>query len=654
MNTTNYTPIFNAILLFVAVGLLSLSSVFAQEALGVRERADRFYTEYQYAKAVPLYIQLADKKTPRTHDLERLADSYAKMNHYEEAENWYARVIQDAQSSADNYLAYAGVLKQNARYAEAKKALQEYASKSGNSVATEIAGCDSAIVWMANPTTHKIKNEAGINTERAEFSAFPIQGKVHYTAEPESSSATNNYGWTGNSFLRIYSADGGAGTDLKSASISAENFNTENYHVGPVSSDATGNTLYVTRTYPGKDGEIDVVEKRKYRTHNLELYIYKKEANGNWTETPFAYNNVKEYSVGHASLSANGNTLYFASNMPGGQGGTDIWYSEKQGDGSWGTPKNAGATINTAQDELFPSIAPNGTLYYSSNGLAGMGGLDVFSSEGARSQWNKAKNLQYPLNSAGDDFAFISTGATEQSMSGYLSSNRKNGKGNDDIYSFNYVKPKIILALKGMTYNKETKEILPATSVTLFSEGRTIIGKQSTKQDGMFFFELDKDSDYKVLGQKEKFHNDSALVSTKRITKSDTLLASLYLEPLFDIAKRWVLENIHYNFDKHNIRKDAAEILNELVQIMRDNPTLKIELSSHTDSRGSHAYNESLSQRRAQSAVNYLVTRGIARDRMVAQGYGERRLLNRCSDGVACSIAEHQANRRTEVEVLEY
>jgi outer membrane protein OmpA-like peptidoglycan-associated protein len=283
-----------------------------------------------------------------------------------------------------------------------------------------------------------------------------------------------------------------------------------------------------------------------------------------------------------------------------------------------------------------------------------MGGLDIFSSTGSKGQWKKAENLKYPVNSAGDDFAFISTEVTGNAMAGYLSSNRIGGIGGDDIYSFNYTKPKIVLVLKGVTYNKDTKEILPETSVTVFNGGREIVGKQSTKGDGVFVFELDEDSDYKVLGQKPSYYSDSAVVSTKGITKSDTLFAALYLAPLFEVGKTFVLENIHYDFDKSDIRKDAAEILDELVRIMRDNPTLKIELSSHTDSRGSDSYNEALSQRRAQSAVDYLVNRGIARDRMVAQGYGERRLLNRCSNGVSCSIAEHQENRRTEVEVLTF
>ncbi len=641
---------------FFLICFSGLSPVSGQEQPSLRERTDRLYHEYQYAKAISGYLKLVDRKNPHLSDLEKLADSYAKMSNYQDSENWYSRLVQNPKSRPENLLNYAEVLKQNFRYEEAKKALLEYASKTSDhtSVAIEIAGCDSALLWMTSPTSHKITNEAGINTENSEFSAFPINGKVHYAGEPARSLTSMEHGWTGNSFLHIYTAEGTEGSALSNPRISGERFNDESYHVGPISSDVTGNTLYITRTYSGKDAGINKENKRKYRTHKLELYIYSKDGNGDWTETPFAFNNVKEYSLGHASLSPDQNTLYFVSDMPGGQGGTDIWYSEKQSDGTWGTPINAGKVVNTDKDELFPSIAPDGTLYFSSNGWAGMGGLDIFSSKGSKSSWAKVENLKFPINSAGDDFAFISTEITNMGMRGYLSSNRINGIGGDDIYSFDYVKAKISLILKGLVYTKDTNRLLPEATITLLSAGREIKGKQSSKNDGTFFFELEAGSDYKVLGQKMDYYADSASVSTKGIAKQDTLFAVLYLDPLLEVGKTFTLENIHYDFDKHTIRKDAAEILDGLLETLKDNPTLKIELASHTDSRGPDSYNKALSQRRAQAAVDYLVGRGIDRERMVATGYGETQLLNKCADGVMCSKEDHQANRRTEFSVLEF
>ncbi|GGG74302.1 cell envelope biogenesis protein OmpA [Parapedobacter pyrenivorans] len=625
---------------------------FPQEQPSLRDRADELYRQYEYANAAKLYTKLVDTRQPRLQDLERLADSYLRMNDYESAENWCARVIGHEDSPAQNRLVYGDVLKANGKYAEAKEQLKAYVEATGDaaSVALQIAGCDSAQVWMADPTVHKLRNE-GVNTSLSEFSAFPVGGKVYYAGEPQGNADT--YGWTGNAFLRVYTADRNADNILSDAALASDDINSGKFHVGPVATDATGNTLFVTRTYVGNDGERTKEGQRKYRTRNLELFIYTKSNDGTWSAEPFAYNRVEEYSVGHAALSTDGNTLYYASDMPGGQGGTDIWYSERQADGSWGTPVNAGASINSAGDELFPNTGPNHTLYYSSDGFASMGGLDVFQSTGGKARWGTPRNLGYPVNSSGDDFAYIVTFNGEEGIAGYLSSNRKGGRGSDDIYSFTYEKPKIVILLRGTTSDKQTGDRIEAT-VTLFDGTRRIIARKSSGESGTFEFLLDRNQTYTVLGNKEGYHADSAKVSTVDITKSDTLEVALLLEPIFKVGDTFELENIYYDFDKHHIRPDAAAILDELVRTLRDNPTLKIELSSHTDSRGSDAYNEALSQRRAQSAVDYLVSKGIARDRMMAKGYGETRLVNDCGNDVPCTREQHQANRRTEVTVLEY
>ncbi len=642
---------FSFFMIFVA-GILSAKG---QEQPSLRDRADELYRRYEYANAAEIYVKLVDTKRPRLQDLERLADSYLKMLDYESAENWYARVVASEGSSPENRITYGEVLKANGKYAEAKKQLEEYASQTGDRdrVALQIAGCDSAVVWMANPTVHKLRNES-INTSLSEFSVFTMDDKVYYAGEPDGfMRGVDTYGWTGNSFLRVYTADRHSDNTLTNPVIAAESINGEKFHVGPLAADASGNTLFVTRTYVGNDGERTREEQRKYHTHRLELYIYTKNDDGTWSAEPFAHNNVQEYSLGHATLSEDGNTLYYASDMPGGHGGTDIWYSEKQADGSWGDPVNAGDQLNSNGNELFPNIGPSNTLYYSSDGFAGMGGLDVFRAMGGKQEWSTPHNLTYPINSPGDDFAYVVTFDGEEGIAGYLSSNRRGGQGNDDIYSFSFEKPKIIIILRGTTSNKQTGDRIEAT-VTLFDGEREIVARKSSGDTGTFEFVLDRGQTYTVLGQKEGYHADSAKVSTLGITRSDTLEVALLLEPVFKVGQTFELENIYYDFDKHDIRPDAAEILDELVRTMRDNPTLRIELSSHTDSRGSHAYNEALSQRRAQSAVDYLVSRGIARDRMVAQGYGERQLANHCADGVPCSRDEHQANRRTMVTVLDY
>jgi len=630
----------------------------AQEQLSLRERAKLKYDSYNYAQAIPIYLKLVDVKTPKMGDIEKLAYSYYELNDYEAAENWFARLVAYPESSAANLLTYGSVLKSNLRYKEARKVFENYAAKTGDAkkVANEIAGCDSAQVWLAKPTPHLIKNEALVNTENAEFAVFPFAKKVFYTGEPDAGVFKAISGRTGKPYLRIYTADRDANSTLSFPLVDTAVYNSSAYHVGPVFSNRAGNTLFVSRTYTGKkDSEIENEGKRKFRTNNIELYIYTAN-NGKWEEKPFPYNNVSKYSLGQACLSSDEQTLYFTSDMPGSIGGTDIWYSVLGTDGTWGKPQNAGSTINTPDDEMFPQVGADSLLYFSSNGLPGMGGLDVFAAKGNRNSWEKPVSMRYPINSPADDFAFVNMSLpTADYGTGYLSSNRKGGKGNDDIYSFGLEKPKIILALKGITFDKNTNARLPQTNVTLIDQnGRRVTGKQLTADSAKYFFTLEKNTDYMVLGQKLKYYSDSASVTTKGLTRSDTLEANLYLKPLFMVGAKIEIKNIHYDFDKANIRADAAKILDETVRIMRDNPTLEIEMGSHTDSRGSDIYNIDLSQRRAQSAVNYLVSRGIARSRMTAKGYGETQLLNRCKNGVACSIAEHQQNRRTEFKIVKY
>ncbi|HNQ26696.1 MAG TPA: OmpA family protein [Aquaticitalea sp.] len=640
------------------LSLMCFVFVQAQEQSSNRKKAVDYLNSYQYGKAILLYQKLTDVKEPKLEDMENLAFSYSQVNDYEHASNWYAKVVEHSESAPENLLRYAKTLKQTARYADAKVALKRYAEVTGNQneVETELAGCDAASEWMANPLPYNIVNEEGINTPLSEFATFVLGNDVYYAGEEASVKKVENLSWTGQSFLRVYRANvDGAGLNKTSESVV---FNDDNrYHIGPVSSNKAGDTFFVTRTYSGKDGDKNKEGRVTYKTNRLELFIYKKDGDS-WTKQPFAYNNIQQYSVGHAALSPDEDTLYFVSDMEGGVGGTDIWYSEKQSDGSWGQPKNAGA-INGTKDELFPNLGADGVLYFSSDSFVGMGGLDIFKSEGSKGTWSQPENLKYPVNSGGDDFAFVATKVQDDTLSGFFSSNRAGGKGNDDIYAFNYheVKPKIIVVLEGISYQYFDAKIPMAgvdVSLNLFDEHRTLIGQSKSDANGFFSFEVEAGKDFILLGEKKEYYSDSLTVSTKHITQNDTIRVNLNLKPVLEVGKKFVLEGIYYDYDKYNIREDAQLVLNELVRIMQENPTLKIELSSHTDSRGRDSYNQVLSQNRAQSAVSYLVERGISRDRMVAKGYGETRLINACKNNVKCSEEDHQRNRRTEIEVLSF
>lgn len=644
------------LLLTLFLAFMAAPGLMAQEQSSLGDRAKKLYGEYQYAKAAEIYEQLVDRKNPKLEHLEYLADCYRQMNKYEIAENWYVRVVEDEKSKPENLLRYAEVLKGNGKYVEAKKVFERYGEGTGRAeeVRGEILGCDSAIVWMANPTHHKLANQRSINTALAEFSPLVWNDSVYYVSESAAPSGKavkkGTYGWTGNGFLGIAAAGRQSDGALEAFGKVDASFAKGSYHVGPIAADPVGKTLYVTRTYGGKEVKVERDGKKRYRTRNLELYIY-TEQEGGWKEIPFAYNKVSEYSVGHAALSPDGSILYFVSDMPGGQGGTDIWYCERTADGSWAQPVNAGPVVNSAGDEMFPSILADGTLYFSSDGWIGMGNLDIFRSAGEKGSWEKPVNLGFPINSSADDFAFTVYSTEDYTDLGYISSNRKDGAGNDDIYSFSYARAIPKLVLRGTAYDKVNGQPLPEVRASLQDGQGKLLARTTGGGLGTFFFEVEPDTDYSLLGVKQGYIDGRASTSTAGLKGGDTLDVAIYLDRLSE-GRIFRLENIYYDLDKSNIRPDAALVLDTLVATLRDNPDLKIELSSHTDSRASDSYNLALSQRRAQAAVDYLVKRGIARERLIAKGYGETKLVNECADGVSCTEEQHQMNRRTEFKVL--
>lgn len=644
---------------YKGIGALALflvligTDIQAQERPGKRARAEQEFLRMEYANAAQSYEQLVlDKKKPKTEDLERLAESYYYIKRYDLAENWLSRAVLLEDASKEAHLKYAEVLKQQGKYLEAKEQYTKYMGKYGTSPEIEraVVGADSAAYWMEHPTKHQVNNERVVNTALSEFGLTPTASGALYATEPNSLLSEKS-GMTGQPYLRVYSAERRIDGSLHYPNLMTESFNNSAYHVGPVAVNLANDVLYVTRTYAGKDAQKYKAHAQRWKKQNLELKIYRKNGEA-WIEDDFPYNNVKEYSVGHAALNKDETILYFASDMPGGQGGVDIWYSELQQDGSWGTPQNVGSQVNTSGDEMFPSVEGE-ELYFSSTGHIGMGGLDIFKANGAKASFTKPVNMGYPINSASDDFAFINSMDDDMHTMGYLSSNRTGGVGSDDIYSFSLTKPRLNIELITLVKDKKTGEILDQAIVMLYEEGK-VIARGKTDHQGEIRFDVDKGLSYRVYGEREGYMADSASFSAVYPQRDTTIQLVLNLQPVNKVGEKFVLENIYYDFDKHNIRPDAALILDKLVATMRNNPTLKIELSSHTDSRGAKKYNEKLSQRRAQAAVDYIVGKGIDRERLVAKGYGESRLVNKCADGVDCTPEEHQANRRTEVEVIAY
>ncbi|WP_158825464.1 OmpA family protein [Mucilaginibacter lacusdianchii] len=642
--------------------LLSVSSR-AQYAL---KQADEQYNLFNYTKAAELYTE-AYKKNPTLHAAEQLANSYRLMHDYLNAEKWFATTVGITGSKPENHFKYAEALKNNLKYAEARAEYTKYYTLSRPTDTAKLhywtSSCDSALKWMKNPVPADVKNEAAYNTAQSDWGAMPLGNGIVFTSDRGSKAGEEQgkrnkpflrfdhgvvpdkevYGWTGRTYLKLYQT--AAGTNA--ATLFPVDAPTD-YHVGTASFSADGNEMYFTLTrIPSKwAGKRDTV-----KTVNIEIYSSRKDVGSQkWQKpVPFKYNNVQQWSVGDPFITADGQTLYFVSDMPGGLGGTDIWYCTRATNGEWGQPVNL-TELNTSGNERTPFMDANNYLYYSSDGAKGMGGLDVFRAV-RRSKGYQKQNLGYPFNSPQDDFAFV---ALKDDASGYLSSNRSGGSGSDDIYSFSY-KPAPAYVLAGIVYDKTTRQPVTNSTVTLTQlNGRDI--KAKTDAAGAFRFTLYDKATYRLRGEKEGYlsDNDEKAITTAGLAPDQVVRKDLYLDKIV-LKKAIRLENIYYDLDKSDIRPDAAVELDKLVKILKDNPTIMIELGSHTDSRGDDDYNKALSERRANAAVDYITTVGEIDDyRIIARGYGETRLLNRCANGVKCSEADHQLNRRTEFTIIKY
>ncbi|WP_316829639.1 OmpA family protein [Pedobacter aquatilis] len=641
----------------VLVCLFVLS--FSAKSQTVLKEADKQYELYNYNKAIELYEQ-AYKKKESLHAAEQLASAYSLNNNYQQAEHWFSIASKMEKSKADNLLGYAKALQNNAKYAEAKVQYLNYADKNKAVTPQQLnvwtASCDSAISWTKKPKPVDIKNEASLNSIQSDWGAVTNKGAVIFTSDrnigkPEStkdkpflrfdgtkSLDKNVYGWAGHGYLKLYQK---SSTTDSVRLLPIDKLG--DYHIGSASFTSDGKTMYFTMTRIPSD-----LEKRRNKpsTVNVEIYSSIQNNDGSWSKpVSFEYNKVNDYSVGDPFISPDGQKLYFASNMPGGKGGTDIYFCLKTNDGKWGKPNNL-AEINTFGNERSPALDAKGNVFFASDGRVGMGGLDIFFAQKDTHGFSSIVNLGFPVNSPQDDFAFS---LNEQGNIQYLSSNRIGGLGSDDIYTITQ-RPVIVLKLEGRVFDSKQNTPIAGAVVTLTKEKGNQL-KFETDDKGNYWFALDTASNYRVLAKKGGFFANGQAVSTKGLVTSTILAKDIYLNQI-EVNKAIRLNNIYYDFDSAKILDVAAIELNNLVSIMQDNPEIYIELGSHTDSRGKADYNLKLSQRRAESARQYIISKGINMERITAKGYGDTKLLNRCAKGVKCTDIEHQLNRRTEFKII--
>lgn len=667
---------------------------FSQDQANRNTKADKYFYRGEYYKSVDLFLKMNKSAPTDIYLIQRIADCYRLMSNYDAAEQWYARAVANKSAKPINAFYYAEMLLRNKKIDQAREQYRQYFAKSNSKELRDfkLRTCDSAELWMKQDSHFKVNDERSINSIYADWGAvYQDTSGIIFTSNRSTTDYKGDEGIdyrTGTEWFKLflYNFETGSTQELPYNNSGTVDL-TKYYHTGPIALNSTGDTAYITITSRlGRDflPKVKIADGEEVYTRRLELIMATKRG-GRWGGfTRFPYNNVRAYSIGHAALSKNGQTIYFTSDMPGGQGKTDIWYCRKGSDGKWAKPVNCGKTINTPEDEAFPTVLGNDTLYYSSTGLQGMGGYDIFMAQGSANNWSKPVNLKYPANSTSDDFCFVS----RDGKSGYLSSDRQGGQGSDDIYSFSYsgknkpenkpvmpppVQPPMakapvpipvpvntppvvatpagLITLQAMVYDNKTRLNMDSVTVILKNSKNETIAGDLVFTGKKFEFKIGRGQVYTIEAHKRNYYPVSQTILTANAPPDNIIRVELNMEPLA-VGKTFVIHNIYYNLNRANIRPDAAVELDKLVTMMQENPSMRIELSSHTDSRGSDYYNMLLSQARAISAVAYMKRHGIAADRMVAKGYGETRLINDCGNGVPCSEEEHQENRRTEIKII--
>lgn len=589
--------------------MLSLISAFSLNAQkGKEARGNDAYEAGEYYKAIDLYKDayqnMADKER-KSEILFRIANCYRLINDSRKAELWFKKVVKKEYPNPIIYLYLAEALKMNGEYEEAIEQYNYYKELVPDDPAGDegIESCNQAMEWIKNPNGYQVEEMKFFNSKQSDFSpvyASEDYGTVCFTSLRDEATGSEIHGATGYNFADIFMTVIDRKGKWSTPVPLGEEINTE-FDDGVCSFNKDYTTMYFTRC------EVDKKDK-------LGCKIYEVAKKGEEWGKPSGIDITDDSLVAaHPAISPDGLVLFFVSDMIGGFGGKDIWMLQRGNPSAkFGEPVNMGGIINTEKDEVFPFVHADGTLYFSSNGHLGMGGLDIFkASKNERDQW-EVVNMRYPINSPADDFGIVFEAEKER---GFLSSNRDGRRGEDNIFSF-YLPP-LKFSISGNVKDSKTDKIIPRATVKLIGSDGTTLTNEAL-DDGTFKFMLRAGTDYIFIFSKEGYLNNKAKETTKGLGESEEFNITALLSP---IDKPIVVPNIFYDYAKWELRPESMVALDNLVEVLRDNPNVTIELRSHTDIRGSHEFNLELSQKRAQSVVDYLIEKNIQPDRLTAKGY---------------------------------
>ncbi|CAM3338300.1 OmpA family protein [Zobellia roscoffensis] len=639
---------------YIFYGLAVMTMVSQAQEKKIK-KAETKFTNYSYASAISSYEDLVKDGYTEEEIFKNLGNANYLNANYKEAANWYGQLFQLGVTDVDPEYMY--------RYAQTLKSLEKYEASDSwmNKFRKAQSNDQRALAFSDNQDyleqieersgRYKLKN-LGLNSKVSDFApSFYGKDLVFSTARDSGLISKNIHRWNNGAFLNLYKATGDGEGNFTELDKLDRKLNRKT-HESSTAFTKDGQTMYFTRnnSVNGKfSRDEEGISRLKIFSANLVDNEWK-----NIIELPF---NGDNYSVAHPTLNKDETKLYFASDMLGTAGESDIFSVEINKDGTFGAPQNLGPQINTEARETFPFVTDSDILYFSSDGHPGLGGLDVFATD-LKNDSGKVINVGRPLNGEEDDFSYI---INEETKKGFFASNRKGGQGNDDIYSLIETEPLDFSChtnIAGVVKDEKTGAFLVDAAVKVYDSKDNLISESRTDANGAFAMEGDcTDGNYKVVATKTDYDEGDkifATVNAKDATGIEVVLAQTDKSAPIgtDLAKYLNIEPIYFDFDKYFIREDARISLNKVLAYLKEYPNVKIEVGSHTDSRANDNYNLRLSANRAKSTAAYLVEQGIDEGRISYEGFGETQLTNDCSNGVPCTKEQHQMNRRSEFIVV--
>ncbi len=643
-----------SIIIPIAFGIGINTTALAQVKSNKELKGDKYYTIYAFDKAVDTYNH-TEKLSIEGH--RRLAESYHNLDQNAASEIEYSKLVSTLGDLVpEDYYSYAMVLKMNGKYELSAVMMDKFATLKPNDLrAKSYVVHKSELSELLKDKGYYKVYRMDINTDADDFGTCYYKDKIVFTSSRSTDKMiVRKDNWSMKPFLDIYVSEL-EGAQMKKPEIFRKRIDGK-LNDGPASFSNDG--TFMAFTSNNRDA------KRKDKIVRIEIY-FSTFKDGKWSKAePFFLNN-KEYSVGHPALTTDGKTMYFSCDMPGGFGKADIYRISRDDKGVWGKPENMGDKINTEGEELFPFFEQNsGTLFFTSNGQFGLGGLDIFMCAVNGTEIGRSQNAGTPLNTQYDDFAAIANGKV---TNGYFSSNREGSNGDDDIYAVDFLKmPETGKKIEGFAKTTDGT-IIPKTFITLLDNKGNVIDTITTKDDAAYTFLVDTDKQYKLIGKKVNYIEGTTLVNT--LTKDEIVKADVILSTKKEVIAAKIVvgadlgkilefkpDRIYFDLNKYNLGADAKVELDYIVGIMNEYPSMVVELRANTDCRASMEYNQILSDKRAKVSAWYIKTRITNPERIYGKGYGETQLVNDCAcEGKVishCTEDEHQKNRRTEFIIV--